>query len=651
MGSMIEDDDLPEQSDTEDTDGFLRQAKLWFRQDKAHSEDWRKEAKEDFEFRDGHQWSEDDKEKLRETDRPEVTFNRVLPTIKAVVGLEIGNRREVRFIPRTMGDARANEVLTAAAEWIRDECDAEDEETDAFSDTVTCGMGWTETRMDYEEDAEGRTLIERLDPLEMYWDSAARKRNLADARRLWRVRQIPLDEAKALIPGDFDDKDYDAAWARSDKDGEPNNADPENAYKGLDEKEGAKEDKEVTLVHLQWWEREPFYRAADPVSGQITEMDEVQHAEMKAKFPGVKSVKQMRRKYKQAFIGRVVLEMGPSPCDDHFSWECITGERDQVKGTFYGLVRSMKDPQRWANKWLVQTMHIMNSNPKGGVYAERTAFDNIVDAEKTIPRADKVTWVKDGALAAGRILPKAPIPLPPELGGLLEFAISSIRDVSGVNLELLGLKDTQQAGVLEEHRKQAGMTILATMFDALRRYRKRQGRILLYYIQNYMSDGRLIRIVGDEGEQYVPLVRQQGVETYDVIVDDSPTSPNQKERVWTIIMQLMPIFGPMLDGETLLTLLKYSPFPESVVQELSRQAKEKQEQNAPKQQEQEAIAKEAQVADIQKTISETEENKAQTAKIAQEAQAVPMRAMADAQATIIRASQPPVPRPGNLRIG
>ncbi len=76
----------------------------------------------------------------------------------------------------------------------------------------------------------------------------------------------------------------------------------------------------------------------------------------------------------------------------------------------------------------------------------------------------------------------------------MEFAISSIRDVSGVNVEILGMQTAaSQAASLDLQRKQSAMTILQPLFDSLRRYRKEQGRLLLYLIENYLSDGRLIR--------------------------------------------------------------------------------------------------------------------------------------------------------------
>jgi hypothetical protein len=70
-------------------------------------------------------------------------FNRALLTIKAVAGFEINNRHEIHYLPRTLDDAAVNEVLNGASKWMGDECEAEDEESQAFQDCTICGMGWT----------------------------------------------------------------------------------------------------------------------------------------------------------------------------------------------------------------------------------------------------------------------------------------------------------------------------------------------------------------------------------------------------------------------------------------------------------------------------------------------------------------------------
>jgi hypothetical protein len=208
-----------------DSDGLFEQIKRWYRYDIDHVKKWRKEAKEDFDFYANHQWSDEDARALRDQNRPELTFNRVAPLVNAIVGSEINNRREVRFVPREEGDAKANEVLTAAAEWFRDECGAEDEESDAFKSLVVSGMGWTDTRLDFESNPDGDPIIEEMDAFEMVWDCNSVKPNLADAQRIFRVREMPYSEAMALT-GVREREKLHAAWAVPDKThGDPHDQD------------------------------------------------------------------------------------------------------------------------------------------------------------------------------------------------------------------------------------------------------------------------------------------------------------------------------------------------------------------------------------------------------------------------------------------
>ena len=187
LSGEIEDHEDAEPSVVEDEECFQR-LRDWYKADAEHWDDWRNQAKEDFAFRAGEQWSDKDKSVLEGERRPQITFNRIDPVIDAVAGTEVSNRQEVSYIPREEGDVKKNELYTAAAKWFREQCDAEDEESDAFQDVLTCGMGWTETRLDYEEDEEGAPVVNRIDPFEMFADHSAAKRNFEHARHVFRVR-------------------------------------------------------------------------------------------------------------------------------------------------------------------------------------------------------------------------------------------------------------------------------------------------------------------------------------------------------------------------------------------------------------------------------------------------------------------------------
>lgn len=551
-----------------DEDLLLQINARWEQADKLLS-DWRNEAREMYDFVAGNQWSEEDLQKLRDELRPAITFNRTGPVVDAVGGLEIQNRQETRYIPREQGDVKVNEVLTGAAKWARDNCDAEDEESEAFMDAVICGMGWTETRMDYEVDADGKPMIERRNPMRMWWDAMAEKPNLADARWLMYIYDMPRDEFEQRFP----DADVPTIgpWDREALDLiDPLDATQRDLRPYADDHRSRIEDQQkfVRMARYQWYELEDVYRVFDPQSGSSVVLPAYRYKALKSRIDriGTKVIKQQGRCYYEAYItGHEILKRGLGPCDNEFTFRAITAKRDQTKNIWYGLVRAMRDPQLWANKFFSQILHIINRNAKGGAFAEEGAFKDPRRAEEQWADPGSLILLKDGAVREEKIKERQFTQLPPGLDKMLQFAITSIPDVTGVNLELLGLAGREQAGVLEAQRKQAGLSILARLFNSLRRYRKEQGRVMLYFIQHYLSDGRLIRITGEKGQEYVRLAKNAEAATYDVVVDDAPTSPNMRERVWLVLGEMMPHMlkmGVPIPPE----VLDYSPLPESLAQ-------------------------------------------------------------------------------------
>lgn len=605
--------------------------------------EWRDEARENYDMVAGDQWDEQDAAKLTSEGRVATVFNRLGTIIDAVSGSEVNNRQEVRYIPREIGDVAVNEVLTSAAQWVRDNCDAEDEESDAFVDVLVAGMGWTETRMDYEQDDEGKCVIERVDSLEMKWDPSARKRNLADAKWVQRERKFTKEEIESRWPG----ADIGEAVSLDEEEDESLEHDSEpDGYVGAKEANNTYKRKLYSVIEHQWFDVEPIYKVLSPDTGQIVEvpaerMKAIQQIAAQQGMP-LQSAKINRRNYKRAFVcGTTLLESGPGPCKHDFSFQAITGRRDRNKGTWYGLVRPMKDPQRWANKFFSQLLHIINTNAKGGLVMEAGATSNPRKFEKDWAKADSIVTVNNGGM--NKIMPKPTPVIPPAISELMNFSISSIRDTSGVSLELLGMADREQAGYLEAQRTKAGLTILAGFFDALRLYRKKQGRVLAYFIQEYMSDGRLVRVVGSEMEQYVPLLKQPDGLKFDVIVDDAPTSRDMKERTWAATMQLLPV-AQQMGFPVPPEIVEYAPFPSSLLAKWKQMISQSKQPN-PTQQAMEQLSVQQAAADVEKTQATADKEQTAAMLNAIKAQVESLQPMIQQMQMVLQAFAP-APGPG-----
>lgn len=535
----------------EDKQTLFLKLKSWYERDIKWAIAWRQAAREDYEFYNGEQWSPEDRQALQRNRRPVMTFNRIAPLVNAVIGAEINNRRQVRFIPRNLGEAKADDMLTGLGEWFRYSANAVDEESEAFADTVIGGMGWVDTGLDFDNSADGAPMMQRLDPFKMAWDCNATKSNLTDATRLWYIDEKPIEHMREMFP-DVDEAQLDAAWARG--------------CAATSKRSGM-----VTIVEVRWFETCVAFQAPDIITGEKRNYTAEQLATLLQSYPQLPHHKFKQRVVRRAFLGAELLGEPDTPLvpNTQLGWECISGYYNRTERQYYGLVRPTKDPQRWANKFFSQVMHVLNSQAKGGLLAERGAFDDDQQAQESFARADQITWLRNGALSASapRIQPKPAAQFPAGFFQLFEESKNSIMQVTGLSPEFIGTREVNQPGVLENQRRQSSLNLLAYIFNSLKKYRKRQATLVLHLLQNYLSDGRMVRIIGEENQQYVPLTRQVCAnQEYDVIVDEAPTTANEKERTFAILQQILPMLSPYLTPQMGLDMLKYTPLPTSLVE-------------------------------------------------------------------------------------
>ncbi|MDE2105367.1 MAG: hypothetical protein KGL39_49530 [Patescibacteria group bacterium] len=595
----------------------LETVQRWLKDAVGHRNKWRAEAKKAYDFVSGEQWSPEDRQVMEDQMRPVTVFNRIAPIVDAIVGHETANRQAVSYLPRQVGASMPAELISAAAKWVRDECGAEGEESDAFFDCVVTGEGWTDTRVDYDDDPDGKIITERVDPREMDADPSSQKKNYSDAKWICRTRKMQRHRAQDQWP----DADLEPANRRDAS--EPIDVIAAAFYEldsGAQGRSGVEAD--LVLVHdFQWWEYEPIYRVpaaqmppemlqaisqaipdAKPSETGLLTFTAEQWAAVSSILP-IKPMEQRRKAYKRMFwSGMEVLEEKSTPTAKSFTFKAMTAKRDHEKRYWYGIVRGMRDPQLWSNKFMSLALEIIATGAKGGILAEIDAFQDPRQAEDDWADPAKIVYTKPGAIQAQKIMERPKSNPPSGMQELMMYANQSLNDTAGVNPAVMGFSQQLDTnGILEQTRQMAGLNLLAYLFDALRRYRKEQGALLMEMIRQYIPQGRLVKIEGPEGAQYVPLAFDPSVMKYDIVVDEAPTSPNVKQQTWETFVSMAPHLPPqMMSPQFILPLLKYSPFPAALVQEWTKEAAKPNPQ-AQMAQQLEAGEKQAKIGELQAT--------------------------------------------------
>ena len=363
----------------------------WDRLLDAHWNGWRQEALQCYDFVAGRKWTRLEIDEMQALSRITIVFNRIAPTIDEVSGAEIGNRQQVQYFPRQVGDTAIDDILTQGAEWIMDECEGTEEDSSAFRDALICGIGVTETRPRLRQgfahhQGARRPARGELGPVEPQGVLCRRALPAPQAPNV--ARQLPRDVPRL----------GDGGRPRSLSSRHASViVDPRIRYDGTNDTSGIRED-EVIVREYQWYDNEPRHLVGGvhaamiraqypnvPTQSGYVKLTPDQHAELKTRYPEAQTAQIKEKVYYRCFAAGNQTEHEVLELED-FTYTAMTGKRDRNKNYWYGLVRPMMDPQKWANKLYSQLMHIFRSNANGGVVMEEGAALDQKEFEKELRR-------------------------------------------------------------------------------------------------------------------------------------------------------------------------------------------------------------------------------------------------------------------------
>lgn len=511
-----------------------------------------------------------------------VTMNRTKPYVDSIGGFMAQHRRKPEYtarIPNVAEQEARSAYMNAMSEYVRNDVNADEVETQQDLQQVICGYGATATDITYDAttNPSGDIIMQECTE-DAYFDPEARNTNLLDSRWCFVKKLMPVEDAVAMYGGDESDYEEIDIDERTSYTYWPEGG----IYTARSFDWDTTNRTMVNVCFYEWYDIEKYYSMENPlfdplnqdISGflvvafdllkkkqkqMLEDSDEVEdmfsfdptqeiitmsaeeYAAVKAILDeyGINAVADSgkRRVYYRAILsGEKVFKKFKLLDQNGFSIKFKTGFFDANRKLWFGIVTSLREPQRYYNKAISEFVKIIASTAKPGVLYNVDAVENAEEFEKLYQQAASAIGVRD----INGIRNKQEPYMPSGLENLAQEFAANLSAVSNINPEFLGQSNNSQiSGVLEATRIKQVMASLALYFNSGSLYLKEWGRMMVpyYKVLARNSKNRLIPVLGERGVmEYAKLSENQFAAEYDVDTGEAPVSPAQKEMVQQTMM-------------------------------------------------------------------------------------------------------------------
>jgi hypothetical protein len=417
-------------------------------------------------------------------------FNLINPTIQVVTGFQRRNRKSTICVPVKKESQKTADQITKCLYYVHNKCGAYQVYSDAFEQgALTQGIGLINI---YKDNVTDDINLRYVDFKSVIIDPFIRRHDLSDCRFIWTRQFFDRKEAIMLYP-QFTNELMNL---------------PGGSYRD-DKFYYMPEVYQIQFPQLiafdeYWYQstREATF-LIDKETNETQEFtgDEEDLRVIKSRFRDrlkiTKAPKQTVRR--TILINDKVLVDEPNPygLDKYpyvLSLGYFTPDTPYYAYKFRGLVRDLRDPQYLFNRRKVTDLDILESQQQG----LKIKKGSLVTPDDSLNTGNGRVLVIDPKFQMSDVEQMQIVPPAPGMLQMEEMLKGIMREISGVNEELLGSATDEKAGILSMLRQGAGLTSLQRLFDQCDETQRLCGNLIVEMIQKNWSYNKVKDVIGEE---------------------------------------------------------------------------------------------------------------------------------------------------------
>ena len=472
----------------------------------------RTQRSEDAAFYDGSQFADEELEEYERRNQKPRTFNEIKPTVDWLIGGERRTRADWAVLPRTEDDSAASLRKTKLVKYIDDINNAHWHRSDAFSDMVKTGEGWT--RVSYEKNQDGDFQIQLVHEHWRYIisDSNSRRRDMSDMQYLWCIKVLPIQtlinnfpdkksELKNLSDDVYElDQDLlDEQLIGTDQGDESRGL--RSGSMSLNQSSGERSGVKVYEMWYKVNERVQLLRGAGSFNNEVYDENNNAHKILVEHYGYTLTEVTRDQIYCAMYTDDTVLYRQKSPYKhNRIPFVRRFAYLKDRNGAPYGVIRSVKDPQSDLNIRRNRALFLLSSSrvimDEDAVEDERKLAEEVASWDGIIKKKKGYELrIEDGAAMANAQI------------NVGEQNSAYIRQISGVTGENRGMDTNATSGIAIQSRQEQGTIISTVLTDMNSLARKMEGELVLSMIEQFMDKKFQFRITADNIKDKAEFVK------------------------------------------------------------------------------------------------------------------------------------------------